>query len=432
MNPDTITMPIAEGPEKSVLSSILKTEGMLARAQADGLTVEHFGHPGRALLFRLIAERVASGKDLELVGFVTDLQTAGELEGLGGPAAVYEVFTYAPNDAHFGRHLEILREFLARRLHIKGAVEILESAETGDPADLAKTLSLTLEGAAKALMHDSGILTAKQAVAKLEAQMLAAANNGDMPGLSTGLAPIDLATGGMRPGELWVIAAEPSGGKSVAMLQASASALSEGKRVLIVSLEMDGGTVVARLCSCSRKIPFGTFVNPRKAGAKWLEAAKHALKALTTQPLAIHDKGGLNFEQIKALAQAEADRHGKLDLLVVDYLQLVEGSRRRRDETREQEVAGVSRGLKALAKALACPVFTASQLNDQGRMRESRAIGQDADVVLVVESEGIRGLKVRNGERGQLFPLILNGELQRFEHQTATPQQATFYDESHD
>ena len=86
----------------------------------------------------------------------------------------------------------------------------------------------------------------------------------------------------------------------------------------------------------------------------------------------------------------------------------------------------MSRGLKALAKSLGCPVFTASQLNDQGRMRESRAIGQDADVVLVVEAEGIRGLKVRNGERGQLFPLVLNGELQRFEQQ-GTAQQATFY-----
>jgi replicative DNA helicase len=429
VNLDDITMPIAEGPEKSVLSSILKNEAMLARAQADGLTTDHFGAPARSRLFRLICERVAAGKDIELVGFFSHLQTAGELDACGGPGAIGELFTYAPNDAHFDDHLGILREFLARRLHIKGAVEILESAESSDPADLAKTLSLTLEGTTKALRHDSGILTAKQAVAKLEAQMLAAANNGDMPGLSTGLAPIDQATGGMRPGELWVIAAEPSGGKSVAMLQASASALSEGKRVLIVSLEMDGGTVVARMASCSRRIPFSTFVNPRKAGAKWLGAAKHALQAMTTEPLAIHDKGGLNFEQIKGIAQAEADRHGKIDLLIVDYLQLVEGSRRRRDETREQEVAGVSRGLKALAKSLGCPVFTASQLNDQGRMRESRAIGQDADVVLVVEADGIRGSKVRNGERGQLFPLVLNGELQRFEQQGPTAQQATFYDD---
>jgi replicative DNA helicase len=426
MNTNEITIPIAEGPEKSVLSSILKADGMLARAQAEGLTADHFGHPARARFFRLITERVAAGKDLELVALVTDLETAGELEQIGGPGTVYEVFTYAPNNAHFASHLGILREFLARRLHIKGAIEVLQSAETGDPSDLAKTVSLTLDGAAKALRHDSGILTAKQAVAKLQAQMLAAANNGDMPGLSTGLGPIDQATGGMRPGELWVIAAEPSGGKSVAMLQAAASAISEGKRVLVISLEMDGGTVIARMLSCARKIPFATFVNPRKAGSKWLEAAKHALASISTEPLSIHDKGGVNFEQIAGIARCEADRHGKLDLLVVDYLQLVEGSRRRRDETREQEVAGVSRGLKALAKALGCPVFTASQLNDQGRMRESRAIGQDADVVLVVEAEGIRGLKVRNGERGQLFPLTLCGEFQRFIY--ADPQQATFYD----
>lgn len=414
MNLDEITLPIAEGPEKSVLSSILKTEGMLARAQSEGLTADHFGHPARSRFFRLIAERVAAGKDIEIVGLCSDLHVAGELDACGGPQGITDIFTYAPNDAHFTQHLTILREFLARRLHIKGALEILETAETSNPDDLAKALAVTLDGATKALRHDSGILTAKQAVAKLQAQMLAAANNGEMPGLSTGLGPIDQATGGMRPGELWVIAAEPSGGKSVAMLQAAASAISEGKRVLVISLEMDAGTVIARMTSCERKIPFATFVNPRKAGARWLEAAKHALVAISDQPLSIHDKGGVSFEQIAGIARCEADRHGKIDLLVVDYLQLVEGSRRRRDETREQEVAGVSRGLKALAKALNCPVFTASQLNDQGRMRESRAIGQDADVVLVVEAEGIRGLKVRNGERGQLFPLALCGEFQRF------------------
>lgn len=429
MNPEGITIPIAEGPEKSVLSSILKTEGMLARAQAEGLTVEHFGHPTRARLFRLLTERVAAGKDLELVALVTDFATAGELEAIGGPATVYELFTYAPNNFHFGSHLTILREFLARRLHIKGALEILETAETSNPDDLAKALALTLDGATKALRHDSGILTAKQAVAKLQAQMLAAANNGENPGLSTGLGPIDEATGGMRPGELWVIAAEPSGGKSVAMLQAAASAISEGKRVLVISLEMDAGTVIARMTSCERKIPFATFVNPRKAGARWLEAAKHALAAISAQPLSIHDKGGVSFEQIAGIARCEADRHGKLDLLVVDYLQLVEGSRRRRDETREQEVAGVSRGLKALAKSLDCPVFTASQLNDQGRMRESRAIGQDADVVLVIEAEGILGLKVRNGKRDQLFPLTLCGEFQRFIPASTAPiEQSSFQD----
>ncbi|MDB6080024.1 MAG: putative replicative helicase, partial [Akkermansiaceae bacterium] len=277
-----------------------------------------------------------------------------------------------------------------------------------------------------ALEYDSGVLTAKQAVKKLSEQMRTIAESGELPGLSTGMDPIDTVTGGMRPGELWVVAAETSGGKSVWLLQTAVSAIQMGKRVLIISLEMQASLVVSRMACNLRAVPLGTFTHPRQAGARWLQVASDCLKGLAEAPLSIHDKGGVTFDQIAGIARCEAVRHGKLDLLIVDYLQLVDGSRRRRDETREQEMAGISRGLKSLAKALDCPVATASQMNEQGKMRESRAIGFDADVVLVIEEDGIRGAKVRNAERGQLFPLKLNGSLQRFERVYVAPQQTEF------
>lgn len=419
-------IPIAFGPEKSVLSSILKTDGFLGRAKAEGITSEHFGHPAHAKLFGIMADRIAAGKTLELVELATALHTAGELDGIGGPGAITDVFTYAPNNEHFSAHIELLRQFLARRRAVKLASDVVDMASSAEPEDIAKALRDATEATSSALHHKSAILTAKQAVGQALAAMMAAAENGDLPGMATGLDPIDIATGGMRSGELWVVAAEPSGGKSVAMLQAACAALRAEKRVLVISLEMTAGVVITRMASCSRQIPFKTFTDPRKAGARWLESAKHALEHLSKAQLSIHDGGGLNFDQIAAFALMEAEQHGGIDLLVVDYLQLIEGSRRRRDETREQEVAAVSRGLKGLAKKLGIPVFTASQLNDQGRMRESRAIGQDADVVLVIEEDGIRGLKVRNGTRGQLFPLKLNGDYQRFDTIRPEENQAEF------
>jgi replicative DNA helicase len=107
------------------------------------------------------------------------------------------------------------------------------------------------------------------------------------------------------------------------------------------------------------------------------------------------------------------DTHGSLDLIVVDYIQLIRGNRGNR-ESREEEVARVSGGLKQLAKAMKCPVISASQLNDLNQVRESRAIEQDADALLFIADNGIKIGKLRNGQRDTLLPLLLNGQYQQF------------------
>ena len=107
------------------------------------------------------------------------------------------------------------------------------------------------------------------------------------------------------------------------------------------------------------------------------------------------------------------DTQGGIDLVVVDYLQLVRGNRSSR-ESREEEVARVSGGLKQLAKALRCPVISASQLNDNNQVRESRAIEQDCDALLFIAEDGIKVGKMRNGRRDQVLPLALDGVHQQF------------------
>lgn len=409
-----MNLPYSPGPEKSVLSSMLKDEQMFAVGRAEGITAEHFYEAGSNALFTAMQVRTKEGGSLELVSFVDWLHKAGRLESVGGPGAVTDIYTYAPNNAHFSGHIAILRESLARRRAIAAAASIANDGDDLTAEDLAKRLRKATEATQAALSADNGLIDAKEAVRRLTAFMEACHANGDLPGHPTGLEPVDIVTGGMRKGDLWVIAGPPAGGKSVAMLQAACEFLKAGKRVLVVSLEMQAETVLARMVSCMHRLPFRHLMFPKEATHHTLVTARRVLKDFSELPLVIHDKGGLDIDRITGLTRAVSDTGG-LDLLVVDYLQLIEGRGNRREESRQEEVAGVSRGLKNLAKQLGIPVLTGSQLNDKGYLRESRAIGQDADVVLAIDEDGIEGRKVRNGATGQMFPLKLNGEFQRFE-----------------
>ena len=221
----------------------------------------------------------------------------------------------------------------------------------------------------------------------------------------------------MRPGELWVIGAKTSGGKSVLMLQMAAKAVIEGKRVLVFSLEMGVDEVVARMVSNLGKIEMDHIMTPKNLSK--IDQMKITTQAtvLKDSNLSICDTAGLSMDQIAGHALRMKETLG-LDLVVIDYLQMV-SARHVKGQNREQEVAGISRSCKQLAKKLKCPVITATQLNEQGQSRESRAIEHDADNVLLIQDAdsgvNVTFWKCRNGERGKSFEARLNGKLQRFD-----------------
>jgi len=426
---DPIDLPFSLGPEKSVLSSMMKEPTMIVRAIAEGMTSAHFHIPAHRQLFREITKRHAAGQEVELVMLVRDMERAGTLQEVGGPAGITDVYTYAPNGAHFASHCEALRRDHARREAITEARRMIQDAPTMEPGELLAGLSRLLEGTTKALQSGPRAIDAKEAVKRLAAQLekLESADAA-VPGLSTGLTPIDLVTGGIWPFELWVIAADTSCGKSVIMLQAALEVLREGKRVLIVSLEMNAATIAGRMISNLKSVPNDIWRKPKMAKEYHLQQATVGMQAFAEFALTIDDQGGRTVDDILALAQTEIDRHGSLDLIVVDYLQRIV-PRYQKGRSREQEVADISTQLKSVAMKLQVPVLTASQLTkDKGvvKLRDSAAIGFDADVVLRVTDEGIVGDKVRNGERDQSFPLVLNGEFQRFERKQADEHQQEF------
>ena len=425
--------PHSQGPEKSVLSSLLKAPEMMVRALAEGICENWFHIPAHCILFRELRRKHAAAEEIELVTLVEDLHRRGDLDSIGGAAAITDVFTYAPNAAHFVQHMERLRWDAARRLAIRDAQRLVEEAPDMSPGELTAALSRALDGTVKALKHGPSGISAKQAVELLTAQLLALqSQDAAVPGLATGLLPVDLVTGGIWPFELWVIAADTSCGKSVVLLQAALEALQNGKRVLIISLEMNAATIAGRMISNLKSISNDVWRKPKMAKKVELERVKTGMDAFSKFPLTIDDEGGRTLDDVYALAQSEIDRHGSLDLIVVDYLQRMKVTSQR-GRNREQEVAELSAGLKSIAMKLKVPIFTASQVTKDGkggvRLRDSGAIGFDADVVLRVTDEGIVGDKVRNGQRDQTFPLVLNGEFQRFDRVHQTAEQSQFHDD---
>jgi replicative DNA helicase len=144
-----------------------------------------------------------------------------------------------------------------------------------------------------------------------------------------------------------------------------------------------------------------------------LSKLKRGLLSFGEKKLSIDASANQSLTTIVAEAERIRDTHDGLDLVVVDYIQLVRGMRMK-TETREEEIARVSGGLKQLAKKLGCPVFTATQLNIDGQTRESRAIEQDCDCLMIIADTGIEIKKLRNGIRNVTLPLILDGQHQKF------------------
>ena len=197
------------------------------------------------------------------------------------------------------------------------------------------------------------------------------------------------------------------------LLQIAATFIERSDPVAVFSLEMMKHEVVGRLVSRMGQVDYGGITQPKKLSESDLLQIKSTTERIAAAPLWIDASAAQSIESITAEARRIRDSHGSLALVVVDYLQLIRGGRSR-NEMREEEVARVSGGLKQLAKALNCPVLSASQLNEQGQTRESRAIAQDADAVLIIADDGIRIAKMRNGVRDSVLNLKIDGRFQRF------------------
>jgi replicative DNA helicase len=405
------TIPSAHTSEKAVISSILKDSALLKRAAADGVTADSFHHPDTKTLWEACRELPASDNNqYDLISLIQHLNEAGKLDRIGGPGQVVECYNYAPTPAGWTQWVLTLKEFQARRLAQQAARQIADAEDATSAIDSFRT---TLHSLQQVVSGKQRSIDAEKASKQFITNMLRDYNSGGLPGMSTGIAELDEICGGMRPGEFWVIAGKPSRGKSVLMLQIASKFIADQRPVAIHSLEMMTHEVIGRLISVMTHTNYGSITQPRTAAKHELQKIQTGVEQISSAPLWIDSSSNQSIDSIAAEAERIRDLHGGLDLVVVDYLQLIRGSRSSR-ESREEEVARVSGGLKQLAKHLQCPVISASQLNDNNQVRESRAIEQDADALLFIAEDGLKVGKLRNGRRDVVLPLRLNGQYQEF------------------
>ena len=402
-----------EAVEKSVLSTMMHNPNLYKQALADGIDAECFWHPTNKIIFEAIKDRPRDENgEIDLATFVPYLNDMGLLDRAGGPSAIMDVFTRNVTGSGWTIWLAELREMKGRRLTAIGSRSLSEAVDSAEAIETAKNIIEALTGAVET---KSRTQNAKQAVGVFLDTFQADHAAGDLVGMSTGLTELDDISGGMKGGQLWVVGAKPSRGKSVLMCQFAVEAILQGKVVGIFSLEMTTHEVVSRLICCMARVDYGILTTPKSASKSDLEKIKRVCKILAESKLYIDSSANQTMASIEAECQRIKDLNdGQIGLVVIDYLQIIK-SPSKSSKSREEEVAHSSGSSKQLAKHLNCPVVTATQLNEQNQTRESRAIEQDADSLLFICDDGIKIGKMRNGKRDTVMRLLLNGARQRFE-----------------
>jgi replicative DNA helicase len=413
MTEATNQLPHAPDAERSILCCILHNpDRFLIRASSDNILPEFFYNSTHQRLYTIIHEQRQQGRAVDVTS-VSEL-IRDRKEAHLSVADLGDIMLSEHSENSWQIYTDILRDRYARRLAIEAGQKVSADNLSGESAVLA--LKQAAETALSALVGSTAIQSAKDATGAFLAKFKENYENGKIPGLSTGFPQLDEKTGGMRKGEFWVIGAKTSVGKSVMMLQIAQNAIRDEKRVAIFTLEMGADEVVGRMIACGNSIPIGEITQPRHVSRANIEKIKTAAKSISETHLMICDSADLSIDAISGHCQRIQETSG-LDLVVIDYLQLI-STPKTRGQSREQEVAQISRACKQLAKRLKCPVLTATQLNEAGQSRESRAIEHDADCVFfILQSENDCQLsiwKARNSKRGEMIPVTMQGEYQRF------------------
>ncbi len=409
---NTTPLPHAQLSEKYALSCLLtRPEIYFPKSGPDGIDIDAFHLPEHRTMFQHMKADYQESGSLNPGVFLQRRLLDDTLSRMGGIAVVSNIHRYASDGGdRWSDHAAILREQKARRLALMASYKISEAQDSDEAILETQNALLAISAAVSGPRRAS---TGKQVTDEFSGKLTADHAAGDYPGKQSGILALDEISGGMRPGEFWVVGGKPSGGKSMMLLQIAATFIERSDPVAVFSLEMMKHEVVGRLVSRMGQVDYGGITQPKKLSESDLLQIKSTTERIAAAPLWIDASAAQSIESITAEARRIRDSHGSLSLVVVDYLQLIRGGRSR-NEMREEEVARVSGGLKQLAKALNCPVLSASQLNEQGQTRESRAIAQDADAVLIIADDGIRIAKMRNGVRDSVLNLKLDGRFQRF------------------
>ncbi|MCW1915980.1 hypothetical protein OJ996_20500 [Luteolibacter sp. GHJ8] len=395
--------------ERSVLSLMIRDDRFRRRALGEGLKAEHFW--SLRPLWEAIAALARSGHPVDVATLSTFLARDGRILEIGGHEALQAIAEQSVPGDNWTQWVRDLGSARARRVAVESAKWMAEAADGEEALEAAAAAEKAIK---EAIAGPTRAKPMKQVMAEVLAELQDLVNAGPLPGVPTGIDELDAISGGMRAGELWVILAQTSGGKSVLMNQLGLSGLKAKKRGAFFSVEMLAGVVGARLISSHGVIPLEKLTQPKTNTKRDWNLIEAQMKELAAMEAWVDDTPKMSLSHVEAEAQRLTDAHGPLGIIVVDYIQILKGERAK-NSNREEVVAMISSGLKQLAKAMKCPVVTGAQVNRSMIVRESDAISFDADAMLMIADDGIKVAKMRNGRKNDILRYRLNGQYQRFE-----------------
>jgi replicative DNA helicase len=434
------SLPANVEAERSILGAIL-LDNLAYNQAAEHLKPEDFSLDSHRRLYTRMMDLAESSRPIDMITLVEELDRRKELEAIGDVGYISGLVDGVPDRPSIEHYIKIVRDkALLRGLIHAANSAIARAAEQSDPAEEilndaeAAIFQLSEKRIGRGFMGVQAIV--KESFGSVDALLQRGQR---ITGLATHYTDLDEMTSGFQRSDLIIIAARPSMGKTAFALNiAENAAIEDQKTVGVFSLEMSREALLLRLlCSKAR-----VDSHKMRTGSLWrddMDKVVHAMEQLAHAPIFIDDTPGIALSEMRAKARRLQQSSGALDLIIVDYLQLMSGGGRRY-ENRTQEVSAISRGLKGLAKELKVPVVALSQLSrapesrggdhrpQLADLRESGSIEQDADVVAFIfreevykpdepELEGRAELiiaKQRNGPTGKVNLAFLKNST-RFE-----------------
>lgn len=414
----TLTAPPQDlDAERAVLGAVLLSADALADV-IEVLQPEHFYKPAHETIYDTCLRLFRNSEPVDAITVSHELRSTGELARSGGAEYLHTLISDVPSTASATFYARIVAEKATLRRLREAATRIMQSTHDGHAASVADVVDAA-QGEIYAVTDQRDRSEAEPVAVVLEETLHAieAKTPDATRGVPTGFRYLDELTGGLRPGQLVVVAARPSVGKSTLGLDfARHAALEAGVTTCFFTLEMDRHELTKRLIASHAGVRLTHLDRSTVTPDEWQRVAK-TTPLLARAPLFLDDTANLGLATIRAKARRLRQRHG-LGLIVVDYLQLMQADRR--TDSRQVEVSDNSRGLKLLAKELSIPVVALAQLNrgveqraDKrpllSDMRESGAIEQDADIVLFVHRDDVYDPALRPGEADLIVAKHRNG-----------------------
>jgi replicative DNA helicase len=375
-----MTLPANLDAERAFLSSALQNPSILD-VHADHLKAGLFHHPSHKTLFKGLLALWKEGRSVDLITISEWLETNNCMDNCGGPAEVAAIYSHVPTSHNHDEYFNIIRHYHTARLAIAGAERIIDSAR--NPVingELSETVQKALVAIASEAESGTRIESiGEAAMRRVDEYETMVKNKGKLMGLTYGFPALDKHTGGMRPGQLIVLGAPTKGGKTALALNIAQRTADAGNPVGIFSLEMSGGELIDRMVSSVTGTDISVLTNsPTK---QEMEKIAFGVDQVAKLPIWIRDESSISPLQIMAAARRMVATHN-VKMIVFDYIQLAMPTNAK--DSRERQVAEVSRCLKLVAKELGITIIALCQLNRNGTARESDAIQHDCDMFFVI------------------------------------------------